>query len=382
MYRFYVIDVFLNLAIVFLVLMCNLYLAFVAGASVQDVLSKLVILNFILDQQRKFKEEIFKGNTGRIVLNAIRRAYELGTPQFPYEKFDAGSEKLSQEQLKRREKILDLYGKELIVKEQILKKYSTDNDRLRAEAKEIDKLHTELAYYFMRREKEPWRITQALSNIDRIKKLEEIAAEGESEEDLISGGYHGNDLREKVADKARRYYVQMLAFATRIKRALADNQRPTVAEVRAVRTFDERLLLAKHLKWDQFVRLNQNPRYIDLPDTRKVVAMLRLAQPEGHLLVRKAYKRKADFEAKVAAEKLAIEAEVSKLRAAVAASTKEIFVYKSDSLKFNGAFRIFADGYVFLLGSCPIWMALAYVIFAPICKPGPNEIVVPSKFSL
>jgi hypothetical protein len=81
LYFVFCTDIFLNLAIVFLVLMCNLYIVFVAGGGAQDCLTKVVILNFILDQQLMFKREIFVGTTGRVVLGALRHGYELGAPK-------------------------------------------------------------------------------------------------------------------------------------------------------------------------------------------------------------------------------------------------------------------------------------------------------------
>jgi hypothetical protein len=77
-YPAYCADIALNLSLLFLVLLCNLYLVFVAGAGAQDMLAKLVILNFITSQQPRFKQKVFRGQTGKIVLQAIRKAYELG----------------------------------------------------------------------------------------------------------------------------------------------------------------------------------------------------------------------------------------------------------------------------------------------------------------
>jgi hypothetical protein len=77
MYRVYCMDIFLNLALVFLVLLCNLYVVFVTGAGAQDVVTKVVILDFILMQQTNFKREIFSGTSGRIVLHALKGAFEV-----------------------------------------------------------------------------------------------------------------------------------------------------------------------------------------------------------------------------------------------------------------------------------------------------------------
>ena len=77
MYRMYCLDIFFNLTLVFLVLLCNLYVVFVTGAGAQDVVTKVVILDFILTQQTMFKREIFSGTSGRIVLNALKNAFEV-----------------------------------------------------------------------------------------------------------------------------------------------------------------------------------------------------------------------------------------------------------------------------------------------------------------
>jgi hypothetical protein len=56
--------------------MCNLYIVFVSGAGAQDVVTKVVILDFVLMQQTLFKREILMGTTGLITLDAIKFAYE------------------------------------------------------------------------------------------------------------------------------------------------------------------------------------------------------------------------------------------------------------------------------------------------------------------
>ena len=83
MYVVYCIDVFFNLALVFLVLLCNLYVVFVNGAGAQDVVTKVVILDFILFQQTAFKREIFMGSSGRLVLQAIKQAFEVVVEDTP-----------------------------------------------------------------------------------------------------------------------------------------------------------------------------------------------------------------------------------------------------------------------------------------------------------
>ena len=101
MYLTYCFDIFFNLSLVFLVLMCNLYVVFVDGAGAQDVVTKVVILDFILVQQTAFKREIFSGNTGRVVLHALKVAYE-STPE-------------SAALAKRNEAIHDTFGRVLLV---------------------------------------------------------------------------------------------------------------------------------------------------------------------------------------------------------------------------------------------------------------------------
>ena len=78
LYPFFCIDVFLNLALVFSVLLCNLFIVFVNGVGAEDIVKKVVILNFILDQQLLFKREIFVGKTGALVLRAMKEAFEYG----------------------------------------------------------------------------------------------------------------------------------------------------------------------------------------------------------------------------------------------------------------------------------------------------------------
>ncbi len=77
MYMVFCLDIFFNLTLVFLVLLCNLYVVFVTGAGAQDVVTKVVILDFILVQQINFKREIFSGTSGRVVLSALKNAFEV-----------------------------------------------------------------------------------------------------------------------------------------------------------------------------------------------------------------------------------------------------------------------------------------------------------------
>ena len=107
MYLTYCFDIFFNLSLVFLVLMCNLYVVFVEGAGAQDVVTKVVILDFILVQQTNFKREIFNGNTGRVVLHAIKVAYE------------STSKPESEALTKRNERIHNYFGRVLLVLGQI-----------------------------------------------------------------------------------------------------------------------------------------------------------------------------------------------------------------------------------------------------------------------
>ena len=106
MYLIYCFDIFFNLSLVFLVLMCNLYVVFVEGAGAQDVLTKVVILDFIFEQQTNFKRVIFNGNTGRVVLHALKVAYE-------------STSKTDEVLTKRNEVIHKSFGRVLLVLGQI-----------------------------------------------------------------------------------------------------------------------------------------------------------------------------------------------------------------------------------------------------------------------
>ena len=105
MYFVYCLDIFFNLCVVFLVLMCNLYVVFVNGAGAQDVVTKVVILDFILTQQTAFKREIFSGNTGRVVLHALKKAYNI-TPE-------------SEGQTKKNDSIRNSFGNLLLLLGQV-----------------------------------------------------------------------------------------------------------------------------------------------------------------------------------------------------------------------------------------------------------------------
>jgi hypothetical protein len=60
------------------IMLCNLYVVFVAGAGAQDIITKVVILDFILLQQQNMKRDLFAGLAGREVLRSIKAAFEVG----------------------------------------------------------------------------------------------------------------------------------------------------------------------------------------------------------------------------------------------------------------------------------------------------------------
>jgi hypothetical protein len=81
-YPWYCLDAFLNLALVYSVLLCNLYIVFVSGSSVQDILSKIVILDFIYTQQLTLKRELFQGQNAKKSLKALKLIYNTPGPIF------------------------------------------------------------------------------------------------------------------------------------------------------------------------------------------------------------------------------------------------------------------------------------------------------------
>ena len=66
LYYVFCLDVFVNFSLVALVMLNNLYIVFVSGATAQDVLQKIVILDFILAQQENIKRELFSGASGKV----------------------------------------------------------------------------------------------------------------------------------------------------------------------------------------------------------------------------------------------------------------------------------------------------------------------------
>ena len=76
-YPFYCIDVFLNLALVYSALLCTLYIVFVSGSTVQDILAKIVILDFVHVQQLNLKRELFQGPKAKRSLTALKPLYNM-----------------------------------------------------------------------------------------------------------------------------------------------------------------------------------------------------------------------------------------------------------------------------------------------------------------
>jgi hypothetical protein len=74
-FPFYALDCILNLLITYFVLICNLYIVFVATNTPLEMLSNTVILNFIFEQLPKFKHSLFDGKTGKGLLSGLRAAH-------------------------------------------------------------------------------------------------------------------------------------------------------------------------------------------------------------------------------------------------------------------------------------------------------------------
>ena len=81
-YPAYCLDALLNLALVYSVLLCNLYIVFVTGSTVQDILAKIVILDFIYVQQINVKKELFQGQNAKKSLKALKLLYNVPGPIF------------------------------------------------------------------------------------------------------------------------------------------------------------------------------------------------------------------------------------------------------------------------------------------------------------
>lgn len=81
-YPVYCLDAFFNLALVYSVLLCNLYIIFVTGSSVQDIISKIVILDFIYLLQTNMKKDLFQGEKAKKSLKALKQLYNIPGPIF------------------------------------------------------------------------------------------------------------------------------------------------------------------------------------------------------------------------------------------------------------------------------------------------------------
>ena len=66
LYFVFCLDVVLNFCLVVLVMLCNLYIVFASGAGAQDIITKVVILDFILMQQASLKRDLFTGASGKV----------------------------------------------------------------------------------------------------------------------------------------------------------------------------------------------------------------------------------------------------------------------------------------------------------------------------
>jgi hypothetical protein len=74
-FPFYAVHCILNLLITYFVLICNLYIVFVATNTPLEMLSNTVILKFIFEQLPKFKHALFDGQTGKGLLSGLRAAH-------------------------------------------------------------------------------------------------------------------------------------------------------------------------------------------------------------------------------------------------------------------------------------------------------------------
>ena len=381
-YPAYIIDVFLNMSILFLTLMCNLYLAFVAGTSVQDVLSKLVILNFILDQQAKFKTEIFKGTTGRIVLQALRAAYELGAPPAVASPKDR--------------KFIELYGKEVAIRKRLLRAFplaenrahetAEDGGQLAPVDKAAQKLATENYENAVKEEmevqfkklagqemkKDGWLIKRAERNIERIEAWE-AAVEGKAQDELMAArkltGLTQADRKAKIKDYARQMCDDYINRETQNKRYVDAYEKdpslpkPTNAEVFRKNAFETVLHYADKATSEEM-------DYMDYV-TRLHVSMIRTRaqKPAQQYARKKAFEEHRDKLIQGYRDGL------TAARGRLASYTGKIFKFKVDRLSVNGRLRSAAETSLLFLGIFPVYVAAAFVIYAPICKPGPTYVV-------
>ena len=378
-YPAYCIDVFLNMSILFLALMCNLYLAFVAGTSVQDVLAKLVILNFILEQQNRFKQEIFKGNTGRIVLQAIRNSYEYGAPAA-----------LASVQYRG---LVNLYGKEVTVRKRLMKSYtildrppSKEEEEKFALCKrayekdvttEMDKHYEKIAEQQMR--KEGWRVKQARQNIERIETWERVVRSKADEvlqaRDPRRAGDHREILMATDKNKAMQDFIRKMCReymdaeqknVDMVEKTLRDQQKPKEVDVYRKNIFEKTKRLAEDITFNSD-KLEQMEDLI----MRLNVAMIRvlLQQPESQ------YKRKYAFLSRREQLVANYKAAVAKVKLGMGQYATLLFTFKQNRLKENGVLRTIAEKSLLFLGVFPVWIASAFVIYAPICKPGPTWVI-------
>ena len=373
------------MSILFLALMCNLYLAFVAGTSVQDVLAKLVILNFILEQQNKFKQEIFKGNTGRIVLQAIRNSYEYGAPSA-----------LAPLQYRR---LINLYGKEVTVRKRLMKSYrildhppstnSTKEETVRFAdtkkvyeddvKKEMNKHYEKMAEQQMK--KEGWLVKQAQRNIERIETWERVVRSRAEEvlrdprrardaHEILMASDKNNAMQAFMMKMCKEYVDAEQKNAETVDMTLRDHQKPKEVDVYRKNIFEETKRLAKEITYDQYERMEDVIMRLN-------VAMIRVIfQEPAHQ-----YQRKYAFLSRREQLVANYKASVAVVSRGMGVYAKRLFTFKKQRINQNGILRTIAEKSLLFLGVFPVWVAAAFVIYAPICKPGPTWVISvnPSK---
>ena len=86
---------------------------FVNGIGTQDIVTKVVILNFVLDQQLSFKRDLFLGKTGLLVLRAIKKAFEYKIINNGLSV--TGVNTVKQAMKRRNEKIKNIFAKLLLL---------------------------------------------------------------------------------------------------------------------------------------------------------------------------------------------------------------------------------------------------------------------------
>ena len=77
-FPFYALDCLSYLSITLFVLVCNLYIVFVASATPHDMITSTVTLNFIFDRLPHFKRTLLDGSSGKRLLAGLRKVHKTG----------------------------------------------------------------------------------------------------------------------------------------------------------------------------------------------------------------------------------------------------------------------------------------------------------------